>query len=374
MGIASDQSAAPAAASAPPPSYVVVTATHAEQPGATMRLAGLTIVERAIKQFAQAPHTRVIVASDGTVALPPSLPTNAEVQTVADGAAAASIASGLGAAIVGGDVVRVARGDAGTRVTDETGRREAEDAVFAALFRPDLGFVARRLNKPISVRFTRRILVATAITPNQITLVAAAFGLVGCALIAAGGYAAMVAGFACQQIQSILDGCDGELARVRMQQSKLGAWLDTFVDDVLNVLITIAIGIGLARSGAGAWAAAVGIAGGAMLVASNLIIMTDMRRQHASGDLMDMVWWFSGGKKLGAAAAPTPDKRPGIGDILFTMGRRDSALLLWLVFALVGLPVLALIMAAIIALAWFVASVVQLVVRPAAPGGATNPR
>ena len=104
-----------------------------------------------------------------------------------------------------------------------------------------------------------------------------------------------------------------------------------------------------------------------MLVASNLIIMTDMRRQRASGDLMDMVWWFSGGKKLGAAAAPTPDKKPGIGDVLFTMGRRDSALLLWLVFALVGLPVLALIMAAIIALAWFVASVVQLVVRPGAP-------
>jgi CDP-L-myo-inositol myo-inositolphosphotransferase len=52
----------------------------------------------------------------------------------------------------------------------------------------------------------------------------------------------MVAGFACQQLQSILDGCDGELARVRMQQSKLGAWLDTFVDDVLNVLITAAIG------------------------------------------------------------------------------------------------------------------------------------
>ena len=111
--------------------------------------------------------------------------------------------------------------------------------MFAALFRPDLGFVARRLNKPISVRFTRRVLVATPITPNQITLVAAAFGLVGCALIATGGYAAMVAGFACQHIQSILDGCDGELARVRMQQSKLGAWLDTFVDDVLNVLITV---------------------------------------------------------------------------------------------------------------------------------------
>jgi len=219
-----------------------------------MKIAGLTIAERGIKQLAQAPNTRVVVASDGTIPLPQRLPDNVEVQTVANAEAAASVAAGMGASLVGADVVRVARGDAGTRVTDEAGRRAAEDAVFAALFRPDLGIVARRLNKPISVRFTRRVLVATAVTPNQITLFAAAVGLTGCALLAAGGYAAMVAGFACQQLQSILDGCDGELARVRMQQSKLGAWLDTFVDDVLNVLITAAIGIGLSRSGSGAWA------------------------------------------------------------------------------------------------------------------------
>jgi phosphatidylglycerophosphate synthase len=348
-----------------PVAPVVVSATRAEQAGASMRVAGLTIVERAIKQLAQPAGARVIVASDGTIALPARLPDNVELQTVKDAEAAAAVAAGIGAGLVGADVVRVARADAGTRVTDEAGRRAAEDAVFAALFRADLGFVARRLNKPISVRLTRHVLVATAVTPNQITLAAAAFGLVGCALIAMGGYAAMVAGFACQHVQSVLDGCDGELARVRLQQSKLGAWLDTFVDDVLNVLITVSIGIGLTRSGAGSWAAAVGVAAGAMLVASNLIIMSDMRRQKASGDLMDMVWWFSGGRKLSAVSTPSADGRPGIGEILFTMGRRDSALLLWLVFALVGLPVLALIMAAIIALAWFVASVVQLVVRPA---------
>jgi phosphatidylglycerophosphate synthase len=349
------------------PTTVVVSATRAEHPGASMRIAGLSIAERAIKQLAQPANTRVVVASDGTITLPTRLPANVEVQTVADAAAAAAIAAGLGASLVGADVVRVARGDAGTRVTDEAGRRAAEDAVFAALFRPDLGFVARRFNKPLSVRFTRYVLTATPITPNQITLVAAAIGVVGCLLIASGTWAVMVAGFACQHLQSVLDGCDGELARVRMQQSKLGAWLDTFVDDVLNVLVTAAVGVGVARAGAGTWASVVGIGGAAMLVASNLIIMRDMRRQKASGDLMDMVWWFSGGRKLGAVSASAVNSRPGVGDILFTMGRRDSALLLWLLFALVGLPVLALIMAGIIALAWFVASVVQLVVRPPAP-------
>ena len=225
-----------------PPTTVVVSATRAEQAGASMRIAGLTIAERAIKQLAQAPDTRVIVATDGTVVLPaPAARQRGDPDR--ERCRGGRLRRGGNRREAGRRRRRPRRArDAGTRVTDEAGRRAAEDAVFAALFRPDLGFVARRLNKPISVPLTRRILVATAITPNQITLIAAAFGLVGCALIASGRYAVMVAGFACQQIQSILDGCDGELARVRMQQSKLGAWLDTFVDDVLNVLITVRSG------------------------------------------------------------------------------------------------------------------------------------
>lgn len=349
------------------PAVVVLAATRDEAAGAGLRIAGITVAERAIRQLGQAEGTRVVVAADGSIALPARLPANAELRTVADPAAAQALARELGAPLVGADVVRLDRRrlDGGVRITDETTRRGAEDAVFAALFRPDLGFVARRLNKPLSVRFTRHVLVHTPVTPNQITLFAAALGIVGCAFIATGRYGLFVLGFLLQQLQSMLDGCDGELARVRFQQSKLGAWLDTFVDDVLNVLITAAVGMGLWRAGAGTWALAVGLAGAAMLVASNLVIMRDMRRQKATGDLMDMVWWFSGGRKLGEL--PAGDGRPGIGTLLFQLGRRDTALLLWLLFALTGQGVLVLVMATIIALAWFVASVAQLIVAPAAP-------
>jgi phosphatidylglycerophosphate synthase len=346
---------------------VVLAATRDEAPGAVLRVAGITVAERALRQLGQAEATRVIVAADGSVPLPTRLPANAELRTVSDSAAARTLPGALGAPYVGADVVRLDRRrlDGGLRITDETTRRGAEDAVFAALFRPDLGFIARHLNKPISVRFTRHVLVHTAVTPNQITLFAAALGVLGCVFIASGGYALMVLGLFFQQLQSMLDGCDGELARVRFQQSKFGAWLDTFVDDVLNVLITAAVGVGMWRAGAGAWALAVGLAGAAMLIVSNLVIMRDMRRQKASGDLMDMVWWFSGGRKL--AELPAGDGRPGIGTILFQLGRRDTALLLWLLFALVGQVVLVMVMATIIALAWFVASVAQLVIAPAAP-------
>ncbi len=349
------------------PPVVVLSATREEAAGAKLRVGGITVAERAIRQLAQTSETRLLLATDGSVPLPTALPTNVEVRTVSDSAGARALAAELGAPLVGADVVRLDRRrlDGGVRIMDEVTRRGAEDAIFAALFRPDLGFVARRVNKPISVRFTRHVLVHTPVTPNQITLFAAALGIVGCAFIATGNYGWVVLGFLLEQLQSMLDGCDGELARVRFQQSKFGAWLDTFVDDVLNVLITAAVGIGMWRAGAGSWAVAVGLAGGAMLVVSNLVIMRDMRRQGASGDLMDMVWWFSGGRKLGDL--PAGDGRPGIGTFLFQLGRRDTALLLWLGFALVHQLALVMLMATIIALAWFVASVAQLVIAPAAP-------
>jgi 1L-myo-inositol 1-phosphate cytidylyltransferase / CDP-L-myo-inositol myo-inositolphosphotransferase len=357
------------------PATVIIAATRGEAAGAAMRIAGLTVIDRALAQLGLATETRVVVVSDGSIPLPAPLPPNVEVAPVAQDGAAAAIAETartLGAPVVGADVVRIDRSrfTGGLRVVDEASRRTAEDAVFAALYRPDLGFVARRLNKPISVRLTRYFLVRTAITPNQITLFAAALGLAGCGLVASGRFAPVCLGFVLEQIQSILDGCDGELARVRFQQSRLGAWLDTFVDDVLNVLITLAVGIGLHRAGAGRWAVVVGVAGGAMLVLSNLIIMRDMRRQKASGDLMDMVWWFSGGRRLaelsGSGSGSASGHWPGIGTILFQLGRRDSAIFLWLIFAFSGWLVLVLVMAAIIALCWFVASVVQLVTAPAA--------
>jgi phosphatidylglycerophosphate synthase len=347
-------------------SSVVIAATRAQAAGATLDIGGLSVLDRALKQLALSPDTRIVIVDDGSIALPAPLPRQIEVRTVAEPEAAAAVeeaARTLGAPVVGADLVRVDRARwEGLRVTDGPSRRAAEDAVFAALYRPDLGFVARHLNKPISVRLTRYFLVRTAITPNQITLFAAALGILGCALVASGRFAAVCAGFALEQLQSILDGCDGELARVRFQQSKLGAWLDTFVDDVLNVLMTVATGVGLHRAGAGSWAVAVGLAGAAMLVLSNLIILRDMRRQKASGDLMDMVWWFSGGRRL--AEMSGSGGKPGLGTILFEMGRRDSAIFLWLLFALSGRLVLVLVMATIIALSWFVASVVQAVVRP----------
>jgi phosphatidylglycerophosphate synthase len=43
-------------------------------------------------------------------------------------------------------------------------------------------------------------------------------------------------------LSGILDCVDGEVARVRLQRSKLGAWLDAIGDDVLRVALIVAMG------------------------------------------------------------------------------------------------------------------------------------
>ncbi|MCH8113551.1 MAG: NTP transferase domain-containing protein [Proteobacteria bacterium] len=91
------------------------------------------------------------------------------------------------------------------------------------------GPVARHLNRPVSRRLSR-YLVRTAVTPNQISLISWALSVIAAALMALGGYPALAAGGLLAQVASIVDGCDGEIARLKHSQSKFGGWLDAVLD------------------------------------------------------------------------------------------------------------------------------------------------
>jgi phosphatidylglycerophosphate synthase len=103
------------------------------------------------------------------------------------------------------------------------------------------GLVAKHLNRPISTRISY-LLIDTPVTPNQTTIFAFLVGLVGVVLIFLGGYVNVVVGTALLQINSIVDGIDGELARVRHQNSEFGAYLDSVCDEILNSATMIGIG------------------------------------------------------------------------------------------------------------------------------------
>lgn len=92
------------------------------------------------------------------------------------------------------------------------------------------GWVARKLNKPISLTLSSR-LAATPLRPNHLTFVNLLVGAASALVVAQPGYGHLVLGAALFQLASILDGVDGELAKFRLESSRLGAWLDTFVDN-----------------------------------------------------------------------------------------------------------------------------------------------
>lgn len=117
------------------------------------------------------------------------------------------------------------------------------------------GLVAYYINRPCSLQISKRI-ANSPITPNMITLFGLIIGLIAAALIAYGGYVGatqenggnswglMAAAVILWQFSSMIDGVDGELARMRMSPSHRGEWFDTVADDITN--ITFLFGLGFA--------------------------------------------------------------------------------------------------------------------------------
>jgi len=115
-------------------------------------------------------------------------------------------------------------------VDDPPALKRAEKALLDRLRdKPNDGPVSRYLNRPLSALLSRR-LVKVGIAPNQISLFSFLFSLVAAGLFALGGYPALAAGGILAQLASIIDGCDGEVARLKYRTSEFGGWLDAVLD------------------------------------------------------------------------------------------------------------------------------------------------
>lgn len=108
------------------------------------------------------------------------------------------------------------------------------------------GFFARHFDRHISGAISRQLL-KTPITPNQITLFVTGLGVVSGIFMAQPGYSPKVIGAVLFLLTSILDGCDGEVARAKKMTSRLGGWLDLWGDNVVHVAVFYGLGVGLAQ-------------------------------------------------------------------------------------------------------------------------------
>jgi hypothetical protein len=152
---------------------------------------------------------------------------------------------------------------------------------------------------------------------------------------------------------------------VRLQQSAIGEWLDTIVDDALNLVLTGATGLGLWRSRGSPAYLAVGLVAVAMLLVYNAVAYRELIRQGEGGEVLKVRWWFTRGasfKRLfsrGPAEAP-PTLRGRLFALVSAMGRRDFFVFSWLVLALLDLYPVILLYAFAIALTNFVGAMGQL--------------
>jgi phosphatidylglycerophosphate synthase len=135
----------------------------------------------------------------------------------------------------------------------------AERRLLRGLVKDTDGFMARHVERPISLQIVRR-LAPTAVTPNQVTVFSVAVGLLGAPFFLSTLWPWQTIGAVLFLAHSILDGCDGELARLRFQQTRFGGVIDYWGDNVVHIVTFACMAAGWSLSVAAPWPLLLGAA------------------------------------------------------------------------------------------------------------------
>ena len=124
-----------------------------------------------------------------------------------------------------------------------------EQDLLLSLENPRDGRVDTYFNRKLSRPITRWLL-RTPLSPNHITLLSGAVGVLGALCFLPGGYWGPLLGALLLQFSVVLDCCDGEVARVKFMESPLGDWLDIVCDTVVHIAVFLGMGVAVWRNGA----------------------------------------------------------------------------------------------------------------------------
>lgn len=214
-------------------------------------------------------------------------------------------------------------------VSDKQTRRRADSILLASLRKPVDGLVARYVNRVFSLTVTR-LLRNTPVRPNHITAVSLGVAFLGAfvsaqATVEHPGW--LIGGAFLWQLASMLDGVDGELARLKFSGSKLGEWLDTLSDDIGRLVFFIGAGIGTAAVfGSSMWLVVLALA-----VTTQLGLSLPLYRkllQTGSGSHFALNW---------DASADTGGLWTRFKAHTEFLSRRDTYIAMWLGFAILGM-------------------------------------
>jgi phosphatidylglycerophosphate synthase len=232
--------------------------------------------------------------------------------------------------------------------------REARRRLLASVRKPTDGFVSRTCNRPISLAMSRFFILVGA-TPNMISGLGLALGLAGAWLVAGGAYGGALLGAFLFQVASIVDGSDGEVAKLTYSSSPHGSWIDTACDQAASLAFFAALPIGAWRATGDRVYLTLGVTTLLALGALFALMTRHVRRFGAHGSMVQILDDFRRAARepgvLGRAARL-------VSGLSFAV-RRDFFAMAFLVLALVnglGVAVWAIglvVPGAVLFLAWF---------------------
>jgi len=193
--------------------------------------------------------------------------------------------------------------------------------------KPQDGFVSRFLNRPISRRITR-FLLKFPIHPSAWTISIFVLPLIAFVFLVRGDYVSVVIGAGIFQVFSILDGCDGEIARAKNLESQFGERLDYFCDFAASLLYVLALGLGLHRSSEG-------IVCAVLITANELFLRVGKSKMAVGSSALHESFYARHRAMIGHSGLVNLGER--FVWWLFQLTKRDMAILVFLMLALLGL-------------------------------------
>lgn len=195
------------------------------------------------------------------------------------------------------------------------------------------GYTSSKLNRPLSLWISKR-LARFSIKPSQLTFVMAFLPFVFAVFLIQGTYMGFLWGTFLYQVTSVLDGCDGELARLKFLESKHGEWADSMADQLANHIFLLAIGIGLARQAGlathqGLFYLFEGIVATALMMFVVVVVAKQTKQRSGARQFNDF-----GEDLFSRAPLPVPIQKLGL--FISRLLRRDTYALAYFLLALMG--------------------------------------
>ncbi|AWT60149.1 MAG: Bifunctional IPC transferase and DIPP synthase [Candidatus Moanabacter tarae] len=139
-----------------------------------------------------------------------------------------------------------------TLIPSGAGIDKAESWLLERLIKKSDSLIARHFHRRISLAISRH-LVSTPISPNLWTIFSVGIGLSSSPYFLSARAIDQFTGALLFLIHAIIDGCDGELARLRFQESRIGMKLDLWGDNLVHSAVFFCMGIGWWIGNQGKW-------------------------------------------------------------------------------------------------------------------------